>query len=191
MIDRRLSYIALVVAAAACGGSSTGPGGGSSTPHFLHSAASAPPLAQTSVTFWAYRDRASGTSLWYRPALGQPDSTELLRFDVPSQSIAQDSVQITVSVVDTTHMIVQFEPSGLTFSAQQPAHLTLWYTQASADLNGDGVVTSADSALAALLSIWKQERPGDPWVVVPSISTSLNQVVDADITGFTRYAIAY
>lgn len=191
MIDRRLMSIALVVAAAGCGGSSTGPDGGSSAPHFLHTAASAPPLAETSVTFWAYRDRDTQTSLWYRPASGQSDSTEFLRFDVPSQSIAQDSVQITISVVDTTHMVVQFEPSGLTFSAQQPAHLKLWYAQASDDLNDDGVVTTADSALKALLSIWKQEQPGDPWLEVPSISTELSDEVETDITSFTRYAIAY
>lgn len=193
MFERRLAGVALLVLATACGGS-TGPGDGG-TPqdelHFLRPAADAPALVSSSVTFWAYRDRDSQGAIWYHKSADQPDSSEFVELRVPSQSIAQDSVQITMTVVDPAHLVVQFEPSGLQFASDRPARLKLKYGEADDDLNGDGIVDAADTALKALLSIWRQEQPGDLWVKVPSTSITLDDDVEADISGFTRYAIAY
>ncbi|HEU4641391.1 MAG TPA: hypothetical protein VFS44_02975 [Gemmatimonadaceae bacterium] len=193
MFERRLAGAALLVLAAACGGS-TDPGDGG-TPgdqlHFLRPAADAPALVSSSVTFWAYRDRDSQGVIWYHKRADQSDSSEFVEFRVPSQSIAQDSVQITMTVVDPTRLVVEFQPSGLQFASDRPARLKLKYAEADADLNDDGIVNATDAALKALLSIWRQEQPGDPWVKVPSTSVTLDDDVEADIFGFTRYAIAY
>lgn len=192
MSERWLAVVALLAFATACGGDSTGPGG---TPgdelHFLRPAADAPALVETSVTFWAYRDRETQAAIWYHERPGATDSTEFVEFRVPDQSIAQDSVQITISVVDPMRMVVQFEPSGLQFAPGRPARLKLKYAEADTDLNDDGLVNGTDDALKMLLSIWRQEQPGDPWVKVPSTSITLEDDVEADIVGFTRYAIAY
>lgn len=187
-----LAALALVALAAACSGSTTGPGGTpASTLHFLRAAANAPPLADTSVTFWAYRSKETEATIWYRPRTGETDSTEFVDFTVPDNSIAQDSVQITITVVDPANLVVQFEPAGLKFSATNPAQLSLNYTQADSDINDDGTVDSTDTALKATLSVWRQETTGGLWYVVPSTSLEASDDVEARIYGFTRYAIAY
>jgi hypothetical protein len=193
MCERRLAGVALLVLATACGGS-TGPGDGG-TPqdelHFLRPAADAPALVSSSVTFTVTREHGGRGSIWYHKPASGSDSTEFVRLEVPDQSITADSVQITMTVVDPAHLVVQFEPSGLQFASDRPARLKLKYGEADDDLNDDGIVNAADTALQALLSIWRQEQPGDPWVKVPSTSITLDDDVEADISGFTRYAIAY
>ncbi|HEX6536796.1 MAG TPA: hypothetical protein VF041_19570 [Gemmatimonadaceae bacterium] len=194
MFDRRLGWVALLALATACGGDSTSPGDGG-TPgedlHFLRPSSDAPALAESSVTFWVSRDHGGQGSIWYHRRDSGSDSTEFVRFEVPDQSIAADSVQITMTVVDPARMVVQFEPAGLTFAADRPARLELKYAEADGDLNDDGLVDAVDDALKLTLSIWRQEQPGDPWVKVPSVSVELEDDVRADIFGFTRYAIAY
>lgn len=192
MRNQRLAALALVALAAACSGSTTGPGGTSATSlHFLRAAVDAPPLADTSVTFWAYRSKETEATIWYRPRSGETDSTEFVDFTVPNNSIKQDSVQITITVVDPANLIVQFEPAGLKFSATNPAQLSLNYTQADSDINDDGTVDSTDTALKGSLGVWRQETTGGLWFPVPSTSVEASDDVEAVIYGFTRYAIAY
>lgn len=203
MIDRRLAAAALIALATACGGDSTGPEGGTdeSDLHFLRSAPDAPPLAETSVSFWAVRGQEREASIWYRPRPGQGDSTEFVEFRVPDRSLVQrpdgtpvapgDSLLITIAVVDPERLIVEFEPSGLRFAPDRPARLKIRYVEAADDLDDDGDVDGADTALKALLSIFRQEQPGGLWFKLPSLSIEVSDEVEADVAGFTRYAIGY
>jgi len=186
-----LAALVLIALAAGCS-SATGPGGTPATTlHFLRAASDAPPLADTSVTFWAYRSRETEATIWYRPRSGESDSTEFVDFTVPDHSITQDSVQITITVVDPANLVVQFEPAGLKFSATNPAQLSLNYSEADSDINDDGSVDSTDTALKATLGVWRQETAGGLWFPVPSTSIEISDDIEAQIYGFTRYAIAY
>jgi len=169
---------------------------------FLRASVSAPPLADRQVSFWAVRGQTREIRLMYRPAAGQPDSVEFARFrvddrtlvtDSAGQPIAQgDSLRITLSIVDSLHLVTEFQPSGLVFSPSRPARLWLKFGEADPDLNQDGVVTAADTALIASLSIWKQEHPTDThWQLVSSTINMVSLEVEADIAGFTRFAVAY
>jgi hypothetical protein len=191
MRERSLPALALLLAAAACGGSTEPISKPSGDLHFLHPAIDAAALAETSVTFYAYRTREVEAAIWYHPRPGQSDSTEFIRFKVPEQAIAEDSVQITITVVDAANMIVQFEPSGLRFDPRNPARLTIKYSEADDDLNDDGVVDTVDESLKATLALWKQETATDPWVQLPGLNLEASDEVEADIFSFTRYAVAY
>lgn len=201
--------VGVALAAACGGGDSTAPPPPDSTTtkpesdlHFMHASDSAPPLAQTSVTFYAVRGEDREVRLFYHARPGRNDSTEFLRFRVRSGSLVQrpdgtpiaegDSLPITVTVTDTTRLIVQFEPSGLTFATTDPARLTLKYAEEDDDLNDDGHVDATDLALKPLLGLWRQESPSDPWILLPtSVSLVISDEVEADVPGFTNYAIAY
>jgi hypothetical protein len=137
----------------------------------------------------------------YRALPGATDSVEFARFRVEDRSlvnrpdgtpIAQgDSLLITLQVVDTLKLITEFSPQGLRFSSSRPARLWLKFGEADPDLNGDGKVDSADTALLLALRIWRQEQPGDPWTLLPSSVDTMSKEVEADILGFTRYALSY
>ncbi len=170
--------------------------------HFLRASLSAPPLADRQVSFWAVRGQNREIRLMYRPASGQSDSVEFARFrvddrtlvtDSAGQPIAQgDSLLITLSIIDSLHLVTEFQPSGLVFNPSRPARLWLKFGEADPDLNQDGVVTAADTALITNLSIWKQEHPNDAhWQLVPSTLNMAELEVEADIAGFTRFAVAY
>lgn len=170
--------------------------------HFMHTSDSTPPLAQTSLTFYAVRGEDREVRLWYHRRPDRPDSSEFLRFRVRSRSLFQtpdgtpiavgDSLPITITVVDTARMIVRFEPAGLVFASTDPARLTIKYAEADDDINDDGHVDVADTALKPLLGLWLQESAGEPWVLLPtSLSLVMSDEVEADIPGFTNYAIAY
>lgn len=197
---------ACVALAAACHDSPSSPGDTTVKPesdlHFVRSTDSTPPLVQQTLTFYAVSGRDTTVHLWYHARPGRTDSTEFLRFRVRQRSLVTrpdgtpialgDSIPITITVLDTAQMIVQFEPSGLKFAASDPARLTLKYAEADLDLNGDGHVGTTDLVLKPLLAIWRQESPGDPWIMLPtSVSLTDTDEVEADVPGFTRYAMAY
>lgn len=169
--------------------------------HFLRPAANAPALANPSVAFYAVRGVDRETSIWYRPTTGSNDSTEFLEFKVPGAALlaradgsaiaAGDSVLITINVSDPQRMIVAFEPAGLRFDPKVPAELKIHFGEANEDYDGDGVVSSSDTTALKQLSIWRQESAGQPWYKVFSATVEDLKEVDADITGFTSYAIAF
>lgn len=198
----------LLAACTADAGSSAGPGPGpvdstlnEASLRFLQPALTAPPLASRVQSFWAVRGESREIRLMYQPLPGQADSVEFMRFRVESRSLVNDqhgqpiaqgdSVRITVTVVDTLRLITDFQPSGLVFSASRPARLWLKFAEADPDLNHDGMVSAADTALLLGLSIWRQENPGEPWALLRSTVDTVAQEVEADIPGFTRYAVAY
>lgn len=168
---------------------------------FLRPAADAPPLAQIAATFWAVRGEDREVRLSYRPRQGETDSTDFLRFRVRDETLLElpgglpialgDSVLITVTVIDPARLIVEFQPAGLLFSSAEPAELELRYPEADHDFDDDGDVDDDDDRIEQQLRIWRQESIGDPWVQLSgSIRADIDEV-KADLTGFTRYAIAY
>ncbi len=182
----------------ACADDSTGPTQ-QSVPEdqltFLRPADNAPPLAQSSVSFWAVRGEDTEVRLFY------VGGDEFLEFEVDDESLLRrpdgslfaedDSIQITITVVDQQRLVVDFQPTGLLFDPDEPAELSIRYANTDDDLNGDGEVDEEDDELEAQFSIWRQTNPGDPWFRIGTAVFEDLEEVEADITSFTRYAIAY
>lgn len=168
---------------------------------FLRNAADAPPFVQLTASFWAVRGEDRELRLSYRPRQGQTDSTEFLRLRVRDESLLElpngipipvgDSVLIAVTVIDPARLIVEFQPAGLLFSRSEPAELEIRYREADRDYDDDGDVDGEDDAVEGQLRIWRQELPGQPWVRLSGNVRADVDEVRADLTGFTRYAIAY
>ncbi len=169
--------------------------------HFLRPAVDAPPLANPLVSFYAKRGEDRETFIYYRPRPGRTDSTEFMRFKVPGAALERrpdgtpmlpgDSLLITIRVMDPARLTLDFQPAGLLFAASAPADLKLRFSEASHDLDGNGVVDAADVAREGELSIWKQEAPGLPWFRLASTVEFSLEEVEAKVLGFTGYAIAY
>jgi hypothetical protein len=169
--------------------------------HFLTPAPDAPPLAETSVTFYAVRGQDREAFIWYHKHAGDPDSSKLARFKVPKESLVRrpngtpiavgDSIKITMSVPDITRLQVEFKPAGLRFAAGRPGKLTLWYLEADHDFNDDGNINSTDAALETKFRIWRQEQVGAPFTSQLTERNTRTEQLESDVPGFTRYVIAY
>ena len=168
---------------------------------FLMVRAGAPPLAATVTSFYAVRGRNAGVDIWYRAAPGSKDSTKFLEFRLDNVSLDRrpdgtafadgDSVRITLTVTDPSRLIIDFQPSGLRFAAKNPARMKMFFSQVGDDLDGDGRVDGNDDAIQQQLSVWRQEAMGAPWFKVSSVVVKSNKEVDANLGGFTGYALAY
>jgi len=160
-----------------------------------------PPLARTSVSFYAVQGKPTTAEIWYRAKPGASDSSRFLVFQVGAGSLvarpagtpmaAGDSVLITLTVTDQSHFLVDFQPSGLKFSATDQPTMKLSFAACGADLNYDGVVDAQDAAIQAGLSIWRQEAPFQPWHKVSSTMLPAVKEVDAQLGGFTGYALMF
>lgn len=161
----------------------------------------APALATTSVSFYAVKGMNAGADIWYRARLGQTDSTKMLEFRMGGESLDRrpdgtpfamgDSILITITVLSPANLIVDFQPSGLKFSAQDPARLKIFFGECGDDLDRDGQVTSSDDVIEGQLALWRQETPTAPWFKMSSLVVKENKEVDALLSGFTGYAVAY
>jgi hypothetical protein len=181
-----------------------GPSDGGTRPpaelNVVHVAPSSTPLFSAVDSFYAVKGEDREVRLYFEDALGgrgeeylrlrvRPGSLDALPDGTP---IAEgDSVLIRVSVVDPVQMLFQFEPTGLAFSAGEPAELKIHYSHADGDINDDGVSDGEDDSLEQTLAIWRQENPGEPFVKLPSILTLESDEANADLIGFSRYALAY
>lgn len=188
----------------ACGSDGTGPRDVVKTDaelNVLRSSPTAPPLVTTTASFYARKGEGRELRMYYRPEAGATDSTEFLRFQVNASSLDRrpdgslvadgDSVLISVTVIDASRLVVDFQPSGLRFSATDPPELRLSFAEANGDINEDGIVDGEDDSAKAQLAIWRRETIADPWVRLASALSVSSSDVRADITGFTNYAIAY
>jgi hypothetical protein len=163
--------------------------------HFLHLSASAPALQATTVAFYAKKGEDREIRVRFQ------NGEDYLRFRVFANSLTQrpdgsafatgDSILITITITDPTKLAADFQPAGLKFSASNPARLQFEFGESDKDLNGDGAVNATDAALVPLISTWRQEAATAPWVKVSSIVEVEINEVQADITGFTGYALAY
>jgi hypothetical protein len=160
-----------------------------------------PALRDTSASFWARVGDDREVRLYYLPRAGQSDSTEYLRFRVRDESLLRrpdgtsfgpnDSLLITVRGVDLASLTVEFSPAGLRFDPDEPAELKLSFGEKDGDLNDDGRTDAADDAVLARLGLWRREAASLPWVKLSSRIKVETDEIEADITGFTSYAIAY
>lgn len=202
-VVRAACVAAAMLAAASCG-DATAPASDTRPPgdlRVLTVAADAPPLAATQASFYVVKGKNAGVDLYYHARPGRSDSTKFLEFRLGGASldrrpdgslIAQgDSVLITVRVTDPAHLIVEFQPSGLTFSAKDLPRLRLFFGEVGDDLNHDGRVDSDDDALLQQLGIWRQEAPGLPWFRLSSVVVKDAHEVEAFLGGFTGYAVEY
>jgi hypothetical protein len=201
---------AIVVGGAACRDQPTGPSAAgplspevttAATPHFLRAAANAPRIANPVVRFYAKKGRRHNVFMFYHARPGRRDSTDLIRFRVREQSLlarpngtpirAGDSVLITLRLVDPVRLIVDFQPAGLRFNPRDPADLRITWSETNPDVNRDGVVNQQDTNLKQRLKIWRQERSTLPWTRTASTVDVPSEECELDLTGFTRYAVAY
>ncbi len=170
-------------------------------PLFLSLDPNAPPLAATSASFYAVKGDNRELTMWYRPRVGQTDSTRLLRFRVGNKSLCRrpdgtpiapgDSILITLTVVDAAKQIVDYQPQGLRFCSGRPAQLNLWYLETNHDYDSDGDIDGRDAAIERRFAIYGRETVADPWVKLTTIVSSQLDEVEADIRGFTNYVVAY
>jgi len=191
-------------AAASCSDSSSPSDDGGSKPpaelNVVHVAAASTPLFNTTVSFYAKRGENREGSLSFQDASGgegeeyvrlRIDANTLLALPNGDPIVPGDSVLITLSVVDQSQMLFDLQPTGLKFSPADPAELKIHYDHADGDINDDGVSNGVDDALERTLAIWRQENPGDPFVRLTSALTIEIDEAKADLTGFSRYALAY
>jgi hypothetical protein len=171
------------------------------TPHFLQPRPDAPAIANPVVSFWAKQGEDRRVRMYYHAAPGATDSTTFLELRVGNDALAAypdgrlfargDSVLITVTLVDAERLIVDCQPSGLRFSADDPATLKMSFGEADPDVNHDGTITAADTTLERTFRIWRRESPTDAWVAQSSlVELGLNEV-RSKVFGFSGYAIAY
>ena len=203
-IRRALTGAALtaVTAAGIACNDSTGPERRSSEElTFLRFSATAPDLAETTVSFWAVKGQDRRGRLYYVTPPNAPDTAEFMTFRVRDESLDRrpdgtrfapgDSVFITITLLDPVTLAVNMQPAGLRFSAEEPAELKFEYDESDDDYNRDGEVNDEDFEAERRIAIWRQELPGQPWVRLSSrIEISLDDV-EAEITSFTSYALAF
>ena len=196
-LSTRIGIIALA-ALAACAGDSTGPNPITKTTgdlHFLRLSTTAPELQSTVVSFYAVKGQDREIRVRFK------NGEDFLRFRVFANSLLLrpdgstiangDSVQITITITDPTKLQADFQPAGLKFSSSNPARLQFEFGEADKDLNDDGVVNATDASLIPQISTWRQEVAGGEWMKVSStVEIEINEV-QADILGFTGYALAF
>jgi hypothetical protein len=204
MRSRSLITAALLLAgAAACSSDSTSPGDGnrpSTDLNIIRLSSSSPALFNPEESFYAVRGQDREVRISFQDA-GGGEGEEFLRLRVRPGSLEDnpdgtpiaegDSVLITVRVVDPANILFDMEPAGLTFSSSEPAELKIHYNHADPDFNDDGTVNLFDDQIKNQLSIWRQETPNDPFLKLGSVNVEESEEINADILGFTRYAIAY
>lgn len=196
---------ALVLAVLAAGGcsDSSGPADVVKPPEelvILRLAATSPPIWNPEVTFWAYADRDREAKIWFQNTEGNAGE-EYLRLRVSSGSLLtypdgtpfgpQDSVAITIRVVDPALLLFEFEPAGLRFNPAEPAQLEIEYAEADDDLDDDGDVDAEDDALEGEIYVWRQRNIGDPFERLFTLRFEDLDELEAEIPGFSRFAIAY
>lgn len=149
--------------------------------------------ADRTASFWAVKGRAGKVDLEYGDS-----GEDFLEFELDARSLAYfpdgtafadgDSVLITVSADSSGRFAFRFEPSGLRFSSEWPARLTLNYGRTNPDIDEDGSVTPLDATLAVDAVIWARDVSVLPWTSVPTLKNG--SVARADIHHFTEFGMA-
>jgi hypothetical protein len=200
---RRLLLAVLAGAGASCSDSGAPNGDNTKPPsdlNVVHVAPSSTSLLNSSASFYAKRGEDREVQIFFQDQTGG-EGEEYLRLRVDAGSLLAlpnglpilpgDSVLIQVSVVDPTEMLFDLEPTGLKFNPAAPARLTIHYDHAGGDLNDDGVSDGQDISIERTLGIWRQETLTDPFVRLTSVLTIETDEAEAELTGFSRYALAY
>ena len=198
---RRLIALAALLVVAACDDDSSRPVENNSNLTFLSPDPAAPSLGVQTLTFNAVQGQDTEVFMWYRKRPGSTDSSKVLRLriDEDAQIVRPNgtplspgqSVQITITIHDPIRLIVDFQPAGLRFNGIEVADLTMWYLERDHDFNDDGVINGTDAAIEQTLAIWRRETLSAPWVRLSSDIVIENDEIEAEISGFTNYVIAY
>jgi hypothetical protein len=207
-ITRFLSQLALAAVAglAVSCSDSSGPGDTTKPPaelNIVKLAQTSPPLFNAADSFYAKRGEDRVVRIFFLdPVTGGPGE-EYLRLRVDAASLfarpdgtlflVGDSILIHVQVVPTAtaQLLFELQPSGLRFSSNAPARLKIHYDQADDDFNEDGHVDGVDDSIETTLGIWRQETPSDPFVRLGAAVVTELKEIEADLQGFSRYALAY
>jgi len=194
--------LAATLVATACSDSTT-PGDTTRPPDELNVARLAPtspPLVSAEQSFYAKKGEDRELRIFFQDVAGG-EGEEFLRLRVREQSllarpdgtpfVAGDSVLITVRIVDAEKILFEAEPSGLAFDPTEPAELKIHYSHADHDFNQDGTTDATDDQIKSQLAIWRQESLSDPFIRLGSVNVEGLEEINADILGFSRFAIAY
>jgi hypothetical protein len=159
-----------------------------------------PRLYSDTVSFLAVKGQGAEGAIFFEDQEGQPED-EYLRLKLDGQSLKArpdgtpmvdgDTVRITLRVVDSDSILFQFEPSGLAFDPDHPAELQIHYSRCEGDFNDDGHVNDEDTTILDQLAIWRQPLLTDPYTRLVSVRVDEDSEMKAELTGFSRYAIAY
>jgi len=199
----RFLPLVLAAAAAACSDAGAPNNGGVKPPAeltIIQLPAASPPIWNPVASFYAKKGEDGELRMYFdAPGGGQGEEYMRLRVDAgslykrPDGTLFQvgDSVLITVSVVDPQQIYFDFQPSGLTFNPSVPAELKIEYAETGGDLDDDGDVDANDVAIEQVIDMWRQEQAGQDFVKLGAVKLEELDEIEADILGFTRYAIAY
>ncbi|HEX9935613.1 MAG TPA: hypothetical protein VGB15_00770 [Longimicrobium sp.] len=199
--NRRLIAAALVLCAPALASCDSPSGPGQQRPGdelvFIRAAANAPPLETHQVQVWAKKGDGRRVEIRYGRQ-GDDDGDRCLEFRIPGDALLRrpdgtlfargDSVLITIRVIDPSTYTFEFSPAGLKFDPDKPAELRISYKWADPDRNGDGRVDDRDRVFD--FDIWKQESGETRWIKIGTADDVDLEELRADITGFTKYAMA-
>ncbi len=210
-MTKRWQWTVLATVAVVAGGCSDSTGSGGGTPgsdlSFLRLAPTAPPLCADSTGAWFVKNGEDKTIRLVFPESGQitdcpaGPTKEFASLEVKQSSLLRrpngtlisdgDSVFISFKWVGSDSILFEFQPSGLLFDPAERPELKINYTEAGPDLNDDGEVDGEDDSVETQLDIWRQERPGDPFVRVGTGKIEDQNEIEAKLNGFSRFALAY
>lgn len=170
----------------------------------------APALETDSISFYAVEGQSSNAELYFDSAGTRID--RLLRFEVGRGSLDRlpggqrihhgDSVLITIRVTDPGSLQFTFSPSGLVFKHNDPAILTIGYGRALTAVtapapifrdhgHGSGGSGHGGHGSENDLAIWLQETALSSFLRLDSEVDTQAKEIEAEIPGFSRYAVAY
>jgi len=203
---RSARVLPLLVAALAAGCSdSGGPDNGGVKPPgqltIIRLPASSAPIWNPVDSFYAKKGEDREVRIYFTNSGGTGPGEEYMRLRVDAPTLLArpdgtpfqvgDSILITVRVNDLSLVQFEFEPAGLTFNPAVPAQLKIEYGETGGDLDDDGDVDADDSAIEQVMDLWRQELPGESYVKLGGIKIEELDEIEANLLGFTRYAIAY
>jgi hypothetical protein len=163
----------------------------------LRQSPSAPKLETYQVSFWAVRGKETNIRVNYL-ASGKQKTKPFLHFHIRKEAMEygvtgeriqkKDSVWMTLTI-DTVAFDVHFEPSGVRFALKQPAELTVWYTHANRDLNGDGVVDRTEKYLLDHLALYYIAPRKDKRLLTTQDRGA--QSIAARLFHYSQYAVSW
>jgi len=204
MRPARLLTLVLAAAVAACSDSG-GPDTSTVKPPgeltIIRLPAGSAPVWNPVDSFYAKKGTDREVRIYFTNETGTGPGEEYMRLRVDAPSLLKrpdgtpfqvgDSILIVVRVTDPALIQFEFEPAGLTFNPSVPAELKIEYGETGGDLDDDGDVDAEDHSIEQVMALWRQEQPGQSYLKIGGVKFEELEEIEADILGFTRYAIAY
>ncbi len=152
-------------------------------------------LERYEASFWAVHGQERSLKITYGDGSDfielSVGGNTLLAYPDGTRFSANDSVLITIAI-DSSLLLVDLQPSGLTFDDQAPAVLNIRHGDADPDLNGDGVVDDKDSRIESTqLGLWIQQRDGQPWYPNDANQLLVTKRFVGYLNHFSNYAVSW